>query len=37
LIKYKPAFTWPGLIITLIGIPIYYVAMQRRKAVNNEQ
>jgi basic amino acid/polyamine antiporter, APA family len=24
LIIYKPRFTWPGLIITLIGIPIYY-------------
>ncbi len=37
LIKYKPAFTWPGLIITLIGIPIYYIAMQRKKATNSEQ
>lgn len=25
LILYKPQFTWPGLIIVLIGIPIYYV------------
>jgi len=25
LIKYKPQFTWPGLIIVLIGIPIYYI------------
>ncbi|AOM79448.1 APC family permease [Pedobacter steynii] len=25
LIIYKPRFTWPGLIITLIGIPVYYV------------
>ena len=24
LIIYKPNFTWPGLIIVLIGIPIYY-------------
>jgi APA family basic amino acid/polyamine antiporter len=24
LIVYKPKFTWPGLIITLIGIPVYY-------------
>jgi APA family basic amino acid/polyamine antiporter len=24
LIIYKPEFTWPGLIITLIGIPLYY-------------
>jgi basic amino acid/polyamine antiporter, APA family len=31
LIVYKPKFTWPGLIITLIGIPIYYLAMQRKK------
>ena len=31
LIVYKPAFTWPGLIITLIGIPIYYIAMQQKK------
>ena len=30
LIIYKPAFTWPGLIITLIGIPIYFVAVARR-------
>jgi APA family basic amino acid/polyamine antiporter len=31
LILYKPAFTWPGLIITLIGIPIYFVAIAARK------
>lgn len=34
LIIYKPKFTWPGLIITLIGIPIYYAALQRKKAAN---
>jgi len=33
LIIYKPKFTWPGLIITLIGIPIYYFAMNQRKSV----
>ncbi|MFZ2907080.1 MAG: amino acid permease [Cyclobacteriaceae bacterium] len=32
LIIYKPAFTWPGLIITLIGIPIYYWAMRGKNA-----
>lgn len=32
LIIYKPKFTWPGLIITLIGIPIYYFAMYQKKA-----
>ena len=25
LIVYKPQFTWPGLIITLIGVPLYYI------------
>jgi len=31
LILYKPEFTWPGLIISLLGIPIYYVALQNKK------
>lgn len=31
LIKYKPQFTWPGLIITLIGIPLYYIAVANSK------
>ncbi len=31
LIIYKPKFTWPGLIITLIGIPLYYIAMANKK------
>jgi APA family basic amino acid/polyamine antiporter len=32
LLRYKPKFTWPGLIIVLIGIPIYYIALARKKA-----
>lgn len=32
LIIYKPNYTWPGLIITLIGIPIYYMAMRQKKS-----
>jgi len=35
LIIYKPAFTWPGLIIVLIGIPIYYIA--NRNSTNEEK
>jgi len=36
LIIYKPQFTWPGLIIALAGIPIYYIAVAtRKKAVSN--
>jgi APA family basic amino acid/polyamine antiporter len=25
LLRYKPQFTWPGLIIVLVGIPVYYL------------
>lgn len=31
LIIYKPQFTWPGLIITLAGIPIYFWVMRNKK------
>jgi len=31
LVIYKPGYTWPGLIITLLGIPIYYLALRKRK------
>ncbi len=31
LIVYKPVYTWPGLIIVLIGIPIYYVSVSASK------
>ena len=31
LIIYKPSYTWPGFIITLIGIPIYYIAVSNKK------
>ena len=34
LIIYKPEFTWPGLIIVLIGIPLYYFAVSRQKTNN---
>lgn len=33
LIKFKPFFTWPGLIIVLIGIPMYYIAVAKNKTV----
>jgi len=35
LIVYKPQFTWPGLIITLIGIPLYFFAVRSGKSVSN--
>lgn len=33
LIIYKPQYTWPGLIITLLGIPLYYVAVANKNKV----
>ncbi|MBX2888740.1 MAG: amino acid permease [Ferruginibacter sp.] len=32
LIIYKPNFTWPGLIIVLVGVPIYYIAIGKNKS-----
>jgi APA family basic amino acid/polyamine antiporter len=29
LLRYKPQYTWPGLIIVLIGIPVYYLWSRR--------
>jgi len=31
LIIYKPEFTWPGLIIVLMGVPLYYLAISTQK------
>jgi basic amino acid/polyamine antiporter, APA family len=28
---YKPEFTWPGLVIVLLGVPLYYIAISGRK------
>ena len=31
LIVFKPEFTWPGLIIVLLGVPLYYLAISRKE------
>lgn len=36
LIWFKPQFTWPGFIIVLIGIPIYYM-MKNKNKVQSQQ
>ena len=33
LITYKPQFTWPGLIIALLGIPIYYIVRPKKNPI----
>ena len=35
LLRYKPQFTWPGLIVVLLGVPVYY-AWSRSAAKNAE-
>ncbi len=31
LLRYKPQYTWPGLIIVLLGIPVYYLWSSRNR------
>jgi APA family basic amino acid/polyamine antiporter len=35
LIIYKPEYTWPGFIIVLIGIPIYFLSLRSSKNKTN--
>jgi APA family basic amino acid/polyamine antiporter len=37
LILYKPNFTWPGLLIALAGIPLYFINKKLRKADFEQQ
>jgi APA family basic amino acid/polyamine antiporter len=32
LLRYKPQYTWPGLIIVLVGIPVYFLWSRRSPA-----
>ena len=33
LIMFKPEYTWPGLIITLLGVPLYFIAVRSKSKV----
>src|SRR5215475_7268583 len=37
LLRYKPQFTWPGLIIVLLGIPVYYLWNRKQGDQNAER
>jgi APA family basic amino acid/polyamine antiporter len=37
LLRYKPQYTWPGLMIVLLGIPVYLVWTRMATAVRQEQ
>jgi APA family basic amino acid/polyamine antiporter len=32
LLRYKPQYTWPGLVLVLLGIPVYFFWSSRRQA-----
>jgi len=34
LLRYKPQYTWPGLIIVLLGIPVYYIWRPRAQTTS---
>ncbi len=34
LLRYKPQYTWPGLIIVLLGIPVYFLWSKRNPQVS---
>lgn len=36
LLVYKPLYTWPGLIIVLAGIPVYYVVQKKNIKINEK-
>ena len=33
LLRYKPQYTWPGLILVLLGVPVYWLRARRGSAV----
>lgn len=33
LLVYRPLYTWPGLILVIIGIPLYYILMKKKNKV----
>ncbi len=32
LLRYKPQYTWPGLVLVLLGIPVYFLWSRRPSA-----
>ena len=32
LLRYKPQYTWPGLILVLLGVPVYFLGLKRQQA-----
>ena len=34
LLRYKPAFTWPGLVLVLLGVPVYFLRTRNKPLPN---
>lgn len=32
LVFFKPEYTWPGLMVTLLGVPLYFIAVRNKKS-----
>jgi len=37
LLRYKPQYTWPGLIFVLLGIPVYFLWSKRNQQLNTQE
>ena len=37
LLRYKPQYTWPGLMVVLLGIPVYYAWSRRSRHGNSSE
>lgn len=37
LLRYKPQYTWPGLVIVLLGIPVYFLWSTRRSGAETRE
>src|SRR6202046_1403549 len=35
LLRYKPQYTWPGLMIVLLGLPVYWLTMRKTAALSS--
>ena len=36
LLRYKPQYTWPGLVLVLLGIPVYFLWARRTTSANGK-
>jgi APA family basic amino acid/polyamine antiporter len=37
LLRYKPQYTWPGLILVLLGVPVYLVWKRKGSAIRSQE